>query len=52
LGGKTPMERCCDLLEMTPCQEEVESQYQLKQERAKVRHFATDQRLAELKGCL
>ena len=52
LGGKTPMERCCDLLEMPPCQEDVESRYQLTQERAKVRQFATDQRLAELKGCL
>ena len=42
LGGKIPMERCCDLLERTPCQKKVESQYQLKQERAKVRQFATD----------
>lgn len=52
LGGKTPMERCCELLEATPSQEDVESQYQLKQERAKVREFSTDQQLAELKGCL
>lgn len=52
LGGKPPMERCCELLERTPCHEEVESQYQLKQERARVRQFATDQQLAELKGCL
>jgi hypothetical protein len=51
LGGKTPMEHCCELLETTPLQEEVEGQYQLKQERARVRRFTTDQRLAELKGC-
>lgn len=51
LGGKTPMERCCELLDKTPTQEEVENQYQLKQERAKVREFSTDQQLATLKGC-
>jgi len=51
LGGMTPMERCCELLEATPSQEEVGSQYQPKQERAKVREFFTDQQLAELKGC-
>ncbi|HWG96011.1 MAG TPA: integrase core domain-containing protein [Nitrospira sp.] len=27
LSGKIPMERCCDLLEMTPWQEKVENQY-------------------------
>ena len=52
LGGKTPMERCCELLGSTPPQEEVEAQYHLKQERAKVRDFCADQRVAELKGCL
>lgn len=51
LGGKTPMGRCCELLETTPYQEEVEANYHLKQERAKVREFGVDQRLAELKGC-
>lgn len=51
LSGKTPMERCCELLEMTPSQEEVENQYQLKQERAKIHEFSTDQPLTELKGC-
>ena len=51
LGGKTPMERCCELLDRTPSQEEVENQYQLKQERGKVREFSTDQQLAALKGC-
>ena len=52
LNGKTPMECCCELLETTPSQEEVEDRYHLKQERAKVRDFKTDQRLEELKGCL
>jgi len=33
------MKRCCELLERTPCQEEVEGQYHLKQEPAKVREF-------------
>jgi len=46
------MGRCCELLEVTPLQEEVEGQYHLKHERAKVREFFADQRLAELKGCL
>ena len=32
LGGKTPMERGCELLEATPSQEEVEGQYHLKHE--------------------
>ena len=52
LGGHTPMERCCELLEATPLQEEVEAQYDLKRERARVRDFLADPRLAELKGCL
>jgi transposase InsO family protein len=52
LSGKTPMERCCELLDVTPLQEEVEGQYHLKHERTKVREFFADQRLAELKGCL
>jgi transposase InsO family protein len=52
LGGKTPMERCCELLEATPHQEEVEGQYHVKHERAEVRVFCADQRLAKLKGCL
>lgn len=45
------MDPCCELLESTPLQEEVEGQYQLKQERARVPRFATDQQLAELQGC-
>lgn len=52
LGGKTPMERCCELIDATPLQEEVEGRYDLKRERAKIRDFLADQRLAELKGCL
>jgi transposase InsO family protein len=52
LGAKTPMERCCELLDATPQQEEVEGRYHLKHERAKVRDFSAEQRLAELKGCL
>jgi hypothetical protein len=32
--------------------EEIEGQYDAKRERAKVRDFIVDQRLAELKGCL
>lgn len=45
------MERCCEILEATPLQEEVEGQYQLKQGHVRVRRFTTDQRLAELKEC-
>lgn len=52
LGGKTPMERCCELVEAVPLQEEVEAQYNVKTERTKIRDFLADQRLAELKGCL
>lgn len=40
------MARCCELLDVPPSQEEVEGQYLLKQERAKVRGFFTDQQLA------
>jgi hypothetical protein len=40
------MERCCQLLEQTPLLEEVEAQYDVKRERAKIRDFCTDQRLA------
>lgn len=43
------MERCRELLDMTPNQEAVENQYQLNQERAKVRQFSTDQQLATVK---
>jgi hypothetical protein len=46
------MERCCELLEGTPAQEEVERQYSLNQERAKVRGFSNDQQLEKLQGCL
>ncbi|MDR4468177.1 MAG: hypothetical protein MRJ68_07750 [Nitrospira sp.] len=49
VDGKTPMERRCELLDKTPGQEDVESQDQLKQERARVREFCTDQQLAALK---
>jgi transposase InsO family protein len=52
LNGHTPMERCCQLLEQTPLLEEVEAQYDAKRERAKVRDFCIDRRLAELKGCV
>lgn len=52
LNGHTPMERCCQLLEQAPLLEEVDTQYDAKWERAKIRDFCTDQRLAELKGCL
>ncbi len=33
------MERCCQLLEATPLQEEVEAAYDLKRVQAKVRDF-------------
>jgi transposase InsO family protein len=52
LNGHTPMERCCQLLEQTPLLEEIETQYDAKRERAKVRDFCIDRRLAELKGCV
>ena len=52
LAGHTPMERCCELLDSTPFHEEVAAQYELKRERARVRDYLADQRLAELKGCL
>jgi hypothetical protein len=51
LAGRTPMERCCELLEQTPLREEVEAQYDGNRERAKVRSFLIDQRLTELKRC-
>jgi hypothetical protein len=51
-GGKTPIERCCELVEVIPLQEEVEAQYNVKTERIPIRDFLADQRLAELKGCL
>jgi hypothetical protein len=46
------MERCCELVEAVPLQEEVAARYDLKRERVKIRDFLTDQRVAELKGCL
>ena len=46
-----PLERFCELLKRKLCQEEVESQSRLKQERAKMRSLATDKQLAGSEGC-
>lgn len=52
LNGHTPMDRCCELIEATLSNEEVEAQYDTKGERERVRNFLADQRLAKLKGSL
>jgi transposase InsO family protein len=52
LGGKTPIDRVCELAEQTPLHEEVAVLYD--QEREPVRHaeYALDVALRKLKRCL
>ena len=52
LGGKTSMERCCELTDKTPIWEEVEALYDPAKERIQDANYRVDQRLRQLKPCL
>jgi hypothetical protein len=45
-GGRTPMERCCELLEQTPLSDDVAGCYDGSQERDRTRNYQDDLRLA------
>jgi transposase InsO family protein len=52
LGGKTPIDRVCELLEQTPLHEEVDALYDPDQERIRHPEYAVDLALRTLKRCL
>lgn len=49
LSGKTPMDRCCELLDKTPLCEEVSAHFNPSTERFRDRDFSVDSRLATLR---
>jgi hypothetical protein len=52
LGGKTPIDRVCELAEQTPLHEEVEVLYDEESEPVRHAEYAVDVALRKLKRCL
>lgn len=52
LGGKTPLEMVCSLLDSTPLREDVQAFYDPSTERIQERNYQLDLRLRKLKECL
>lgn len=51
LGGKTPVERCCELTEQTPLREEVADGYNPDKEQFQERNYRVEQAVRKLKRC-
>lgn len=49
IGGKTPLEKACELIPQTPLREEVEAQYNPVKERFQERDYKTEMLLRRLK---
>ena len=49
LGGKTPIDRYCELLERTPFWDEVEAAYDPTRESIREQHYAVDFALRAMK---
>ena len=52
LGGKTPMQRVCELFEKTPCDDEVFYAYEASKEVLRAVDYKIDLKLQKLKRCL
>jgi transposase InsO family protein len=52
LGGRTPMERCCELTEQTPLSEEAYADYDPEKEQFQERDYKKELQLRKLKRCL
>ena len=51
LGGKTPIERCCELTEQTPLSEEAFAAYDVDKELIQERNYKVETQLRKLKRC-
>ncbi len=51
LGGKTPMERCCELSEQTPLIEEAFANYDAGKELIQERNYKVEMQMRKLKRC-
>lgn len=52
LGGAKPFERCCDLLESTPCSWEVRNSYEPQEEDFRERDYSLELQIRKLKRSL
>jgi len=51
LGGKTLVERCCELIEQTPLHEEVADGYDPEEEHFQERNYRVELAVRKLKRC-
>ena len=51
LGGKTPIERCCELSEQTPLNEEAFTGYDADKELVQERNYKVEMQMRKLKRC-
>ena len=52
LGGKAPMDKCCELIHQTPIQETIEEMFDESKERIRHRDYRQDILLQKVKPCL
>ena len=52
LKGKTPLEKVCDLLDVTPLQQDVSDAYDQEKERIQLANYQLDLQVRKLKPCL
>jgi len=52
LKGKTPLEKVCDLFEVTPLHQDVSDAYDQEKERIQLANYQLDLQVGKLKPCL
>jgi len=52
IGGKTPIDKCCELSSVTPYWDDVDSMYEPTNERIRLRDYHQDREVDRLKRCL
>jgi transposase InsO family protein len=52
LGGVTPIDRCCALIDQTPLHEEVDANFNEADERIRIQHYPTDLAIGRLSARL